>query len=61
MSLFLSSLNKYVGIILSDMDDRATEDTNKTLSKSKQYSHSQFFWKVAKNLGFSLKFNCVTK
>jgi hypothetical protein len=41
MSLFLSLHNKHVGIILSDMADRATEDTDKTLSKTKQNNHSQ--------------------
>jgi hypothetical protein len=43
MSLFLSLHNKYVGIILSDMDDRATEDTGKTFSKPKQNNHCKYF------------------
>jgi len=43
MSLFLSLHNKYVGILLSEMDDRATEYTGKTLSKTKQNNHCQYF------------------
>jgi hypothetical protein len=43
------------------MDDRATEDTGKTLSKQNKIIIVNILWKMVNNLGISLKFNYVAK